>query len=110
VDDLTELYDDARLFIAPTRYSAGISLKSYEAAAHGLPIVATTQIGQQLDWTHETELLLADDEQAFAVACARLYRARALWQRLRAQALQRVQTECCPVSFTEQLKAIINDG
>src|SRR5205085_959485 len=33
VDDLTPLYDRARLFVAPTRFASGIPLKVYEAAA-----------------------------------------------------------------------------
>ena len=39
--DLTRLYDAARVFVAPTRYAAGIPHKVHEAAARGVPIVAT---------------------------------------------------------------------
>ena len=33
VDDLAPLYDSSRIFIAPTRYAAGLPLKVVEAAA-----------------------------------------------------------------------------
>jgi glycosyltransferase involved in cell wall biosynthesis len=108
VDDLTEAYNNARLFIAPTRFSAGIAHKVHEAAAHGLPLVATSSIGKQLGWSHEKEVLLADDEKSFAAECVRLYQDRQLWQRLRQNALARIETECCPAAFSERLRAIVN--
>jgi glycosyltransferase involved in cell wall biosynthesis len=107
VEDLTNLYARARLFIAPTRFSAGIPHKVHEAAAHGLPVVATTLTGRQLGWNHEEELLLADDAESFAAACVRLYQDCDLWKRLRRSALNRVQRDCSPEVFTETLKDII---
>ena len=41
VDDLAPIYDQMRIFVAPTRFAAGIPLKLCEAAAQGIPIVAT---------------------------------------------------------------------
>src|SRR5262249_31922508 len=41
VEDIVPIYEDARIFVAPTRFAAGIPLKVYEAAAHGLPVVTT---------------------------------------------------------------------
>lgn len=108
VEDLTELYNTTRLFVAPTRFSAGIPHKVHEAAAHGLPVVATTLIGTQLGWRHEAELLLADNEHIFAAACAKLYQERQLWNSIRQNALERIKTECCPVAFSTQLRAIVN--
>ena len=107
MDDLTELYNRARLFVAPTRFSAGIPLKVHEAAAHGLPVVTTPLIGKQLEWTDGGELLIAGDAHEFATACVRLYRDQTLWQRLRARALARVAQDCSPAAFAERLRAII---
>lgn len=107
VKDLTRLYDECRVFVAPTRFSAGLPLKVLGAAAHGLPVVATALTGSQLGWNHDEELLLAEGEESFAAACIRLYQDRDLWQRLRQNALKRVATECSPESFAEQLKAVI---
>ncbi|HEX7177611.1 MAG TPA: glycosyltransferase [Pyrinomonadaceae bacterium] len=107
VEDLTELYDRARLFVAPTRFSAGLPYKVHEAAAYGLPVVATTLIGGQLGWAHEEEVLLADDAKGFASACIRLYRDERLWTLLRENALKRVEMDCSPVSFSERLTKIL---
>lgn len=107
IKDLTELYDQCRIFVAPTRFSAGVPLKVIEAAAHGLPIVATSLAGSQLVWKHDRELLLAEDEESFAAACVQLYQDRDLWQRLRDNALRRVASDCSTDSFSEQLRTIL---
>lgn len=107
VQDLGELYNQCRIFVAPTRFSSGLPHKVHEAAAHGVPIVATSSAGRQLGWTNGEELLLADDEKAFAEACARLYLDGELWNRLRENALDRVTRECSPEAFTEKLKTIL---
>ncbi|MFU8833202.1 MAG: glycosyltransferase, partial [Wenzhouxiangella sp.] len=71
-DDLGPLYSTCRVFIAPTRFAAGIPHKVHEAAAHGIPVVATSILAGQLGWHHRDELLVADDAQQFAACCAEL--------------------------------------
>jgi len=44
VTDLTSLYRDCRLFVAPLTEGGGIKIKILEAMAHGIPVV-TTPIG-----------------------------------------------------------------
>ncbi len=50
VDDLTRLYNNARVFVAPTRFAAGIPLKVIEAAARGVPVVCSKLLARQLGW------------------------------------------------------------
>ena len=92
VEDLTPLYDRCRVFVAPTRFAGGIPHKAHEAAAHGLPMVATSLIAGQLGWSEE--LLVADAPLQFARQCAALYAQTDLWQTLRARALARVARDC----------------
>jgi glycosyltransferase involved in cell wall biosynthesis len=108
VNDLTPIYNRARLFVAPTRFSAGIPLKVCEAAAYGLPVVATSLTGMQLGWNHEQELLLADTPQDFASACVRLYGDPRLWNRLRDNLINRVKRDFSPEAFSKQLQQIID--
>jgi GT2 family glycosyltransferase len=90
VDDLTPLYDDARVFVAPTRFGAGIPLKVIEAAARGVPVVATSLVARQLGWQPGVELLTADAAEDFAAAVAALCRDRELWTQVRGAALARI--------------------
>jgi glycosyltransferase involved in cell wall biosynthesis len=103
VDDLTPLYEDARVFVAPTRYAAGISLKIIEAAARGIPIVCTALVADQLGWIAGVELLAADSPTDFANAIASLYADAALWKRLRDAALQRVAHDYNAAAFRSAL-------
>jgi glycosyltransferase involved in cell wall biosynthesis len=104
VDDLTPFYDNARVFVAPTRYSAGISLKVIEAAARGVPVVCTRLVADQLGWESGVDLLAADGADEFAGAIASLYRDADLWTRLRTTALTRVANEYSAIRFRSALQ------
>jgi glycosyltransferase involved in cell wall biosynthesis len=108
VEDLTTVYNRARVFVAPTRFSAGIPHKVHEASAHGLPVVATTLTGTQLGWTNGRELLLSDKPEDFAQACVRLYQDEQLWNRLRKTALDRVAIDCSRETFARTLAGIVS--
>ena len=108
VEDLPELYSRARIFIAPTRFAAGIPFKVHHAAAHGLPVVATSLLAGQLGWQSGRELLTADDADGFAEACGRLYCDPELWQRLRSAALDRVAQDCSQAHFDSALAAALD--
>jgi glycosyltransferase involved in cell wall biosynthesis len=110
VKDLTELYDSVRIFIAPTRFSAGIPQKVHDAAARGVPIVATPLLAGQLGWADESPILAAGDAETFAAKCVQLYTDEALWNRLRQAAIERVGKECSPELFENRLRSIIENG
>jgi O-antigen biosynthesis protein len=101
------MYDTAKIFIAPSRFAAGIPLKILDAAAHGIPIVATSLLGHQLGWTNGEELLLADNAEDFAESCIKLYNDPVLWQKLRENALNRVAQDCSQESFDQTIKKIL---
>jgi glycosyltransferase involved in cell wall biosynthesis len=99
VADLTPLYDRARLFVAPTRFAAGIPYKIHHAAAHGLPVVCTPLLSRQLGWGDEVRA--AED---LAAAVCDLYGDEAAWQRQRDAALARVTADCDPQKFAAALR------
>ena len=110
VEDLDLLYAQSRLFIAPTRYAAGIPMKVHEAASVGLPTVATNLLTKQLGWTHEQELLSAANADAFAACCVQLYLDDALWSRLRVGGLAAIARDCAPESFGAVLGSALWDS
>jgi GT2 family glycosyltransferase len=107
VPDLAPLYAQSRVFIAPTRYSAGIPMKVHEAAARGLPVAATSLLARQLGWADGEALTVGDSAEAFARACSRLYDDAALWETVRAGALARVTAECEPAAFDAKVAAAL---
>jgi glycosyltransferase involved in cell wall biosynthesis len=104
--DLSELYASARLFVAPTRFAAGLPHKIHEAAARGLPVVATPLLAGQLEWT-ERELAIAADAETFASRCCELYADPDQWLSKRNAALDRVRAECSPESFDKSVGDVL---
>jgi glycosyltransferase involved in cell wall biosynthesis len=94
--DVTPFYNRARVFVAPTRFAAGIPLKVIHAAASGLPVVCTSLLARQLGWTPDVEVLSADSASDFARNCAALHSGETLWSRLRSSALEKVRAEYSP--------------
>jgi O-antigen biosynthesis protein len=111
VSDLVPLYDAHRVFIAPARFAAGIPYKVHEAAAFGLPVVATSLLSTQLGWPDGAVIGAADasDPAGFAARVIALHRDAALWNRIRAAALARVAMELDPGDFGSRV-AVLTQG
>ncbi len=109
VADLRPLYDSHRLFVAPTRFAAGMPYKVHEAACFGLPVVATSLLSRQLGWQDGQDLLTADatDPAQFAARIVALYRDAGLWQRLRDAALARIAQDSQPDTFAAAISRIL---
>jgi glycosyltransferase involved in cell wall biosynthesis len=108
VADLRPLYNAARIFVAPTRFAAGMPYKIHESASFGLPVVATEILRQQLGWDDGRELLAADaDPVRFAALVSGLYRDPALWQHLRDAALLRIGRENTPADYAAAIRGIM---
>ena len=109
VKDLAPYYNAHRVFVAPTRFAAGIAYKIHEAAAHGLPIVATQLLCDQVGWISGTDMMTAaiEDPQAFAHALVRLYNDETLWKQIRRNALHRIFVENRPDVYADRIKRII---
>ena len=107
VESLDAMYQECRVFVAPTRFAAGIPHKVHEAAAHGIPAVVTPLLARQLGWRHEQEVLVGENPEAFAAQCARLYRDARLWERLSKSAREAVARDCSETKFQQTLADVI---
>ncbi len=109
VDDLAPLYDQHRVFVAPTRYAGGIAFKLHEAAAYGLPIVASTLLCEQVGWRGDVELLSGDVAAPvqFATQVEKLYSDAGLWRALREAALGRLAAENSVEGYRQELAGIL---
>jgi len=109
VADLEPLYDSHRVFVAPTRYAAGVPHKIHEAASFGIPVVATELLRQQLGWEHGQDLLASDpsDPAAFARHVLALYRSEVVWTQMRMRASERIRVECGQETYARVIQAIM---
>ncbi len=108
-EDLTPFYDAARVFIAPTRFAGGIPAKVIEAAANGIPVVATPLLVGQLGWRAGTEILEAGTPEDFTAAVAQLLTDDSLWRTLQARAWERVAHAYNPDAFADSVRRAVRD-
>jgi glycosyltransferase involved in cell wall biosynthesis len=106
-EDRGPLYSEARVFVVPARYSKGAPFEAHEAAAHGVPLVVSSLVGQQLGWQNGEECLVADDAYAFAESCLRLYEDAELWERIRSAALERVRRDAGENTFGSAVERVL---
>lgn len=109
VADLEPLHARSRIFIAPIRFGAGIPLKILGAAAHGLPVVATSTLVNQLAWRDGDEILDGgeSDPQRFASQLARLHEDEELWRRLQRKSMEAVRRQFDCDSLRRSLEAAL---
>jgi O-antigen biosynthesis protein len=82
VPDVAPYFNECRASVSPLRYGAGVKGKVNLAMSYGLPVIATTPSIEGMHLTPESDVLVADDPEAFADAVARAYGDEALWTRL----------------------------
>ena len=100
---------NARVFIAPLRFGAGIKGKVGEAMAHGIPVVTTSIGAEGFGLTHELDVMIADDPAAFAAAVARLYSEKELWERVAHNSRLRIENHFTPEVVAETINNSIRE-
>jgi len=91
VPDIDPLMDGCRLAVAPLRYGAGVKGKVNLSMAHGQPVVATPCAVEGMHLIAGTDVLVAEDAEAFADAIVSAYADQATWERLSAGGLANVE-------------------
>ncbi len=66
VPDLNQALNEAAVFIAPLRFSAGVQNKVLEAMAAGVPVVTTSNVNEGLGARHGQDLLVGDGADELA--------------------------------------------
>ncbi len=85
--ELGGLYDRVRVAISPTRFGAGVKVKTVEAIQHGVPVVCTSEAAHGLGAGLATAAWVAPDAPGFADAVVTLASDRRAWERARAAAV-----------------------
>lgn len=106
--DLVPCYDAARVFVAPARFAGGVPAKVIEAAAAGIPVVASSLLVRQLGWSEGAAIRGARDAAEFARAIDALLRDDAAWLRQRAGAWDECARRYDPARFRAELQAAVD--
>lgn len=106
-EDPTPYYAGCRVFVVPHQYSAGIPWKLSEAMARGLPAVVSELTAAQLGVEDGREVLVGGTPAELAAQVVRLYKDEALWNEVRANALEFVRRQHDPEMLGRALDDLI---
>jgi GT2 family glycosyltransferase/glycosyltransferase involved in cell wall biosynthesis len=108
VPDVEELLRQARVFVAPLRYGAGMKGKNGHAMSHGLPIVTSSVGAEGMGLVDGRHALIRDDPDGFATAVVELYTQQPLWERISTNALDLVRRSWTPEAMQHRLYDLLH--
>ena len=82
VDDVADVYNGCRVFVAPLLTGAGIKGKVIDGLAYGTPSVLSSIAAEGTGVRQGIDALVAETPEEWADAVARLYTDQALWEAL----------------------------
>ncbi len=97
----------ADVAVVPLRFESGTRFKILEAAACGIPIVSTTLGAEGFDVVHKRDILIVDDEKAFADSIIDLIKNKDLAERISTNCKKLVQKRYTIKSLVKQAKSIL---
>lgn len=109
VDDLGPVFDQHRVFVAPTRIAAGVPHKVQQAMALGLPCVVTRNLAEQLEISGNRApfLTAVEDPAEFAEQCVALHADESLWRQIQAEAWTEIEREASAAAFSKKFGQIL---
>lgn len=107
IDDLDLLFSRARLFLAPTRYAAGVPHKVHLASSYGVPTLTTSLIAEQLGWSKLKSLFVFDTPDEFTHAIRVAFEDLDAFTQIRQSMLQVFNRDCDPAVFGGNLRSIV---
>jgi glycosyltransferase involved in cell wall biosynthesis len=91
VDNLDELFNSARLSVAPLRFGAGVKCKINMSMSYGVPVVTTSIGAEGMNIINGYTALIADNPVDFAKSIIKIYNSDELWTLLSKNGLENVE-------------------
>lgn len=109
VDDLDSFFNQIRVFLAPTRFAAGLPQKIASAVAHGVPCVVSPLLHRQIGWDEQVGYLVpaALTPDDYAECAVQLYNNTKLWAQVREAGLLAVERDFGARAFARMLETAV---
>jgi GT2 family glycosyltransferase len=107
--NLTEVYDPARVAIAPLRYGAGVKGKVGEALTWGVPVVTTSIGAEGMELSHQETAWISDDPQEFANGISKLLDNDELWNKLATAGEEHINAIMGPETLKKALNRVLSE-
>lgn len=106
IADISTIWDQAAALLSPLRGGGGSRIKLLEAAAFGVPIIATAFSASGLALDPDRDFIATDDPAGMAAACVTLLRDPERWDTRARQARKTVEQHHNWDNFTEKLQQL----
>ena len=102
------------MFIAPTRFAAGVPFKVHKSLSYGLPVVSSRLVAEQLKHDGKaagglSAATVKDDGKEFADACIRLLHDDNFWLETQEAALAHMESCCAPSALDATVQELIRE-
>jgi UDP-N-acetylmuramyl pentapeptide phosphotransferase/UDP-N-acetylglucosamine-1-phosphate transferase/GT2 family glycosyltransferase len=108
VENLDDVFNHARIFVAPLLAGAGLKGKVLEAMSRGVPSVLSPVAAEGTGLTHNVDCLIARTPEEWIAAVARLYTDEELWNRIAAAALKTAETRFSLAAGVEMFEGALS--
>lgn len=109
VPDVTPYFSQARMFVCPLRYGAGVKGKVGQSMAFGLPVVTTSIGAEGMHLEDGISAMIGDDEKLFAEKVINIYENERLWETLSKNARGVIEHYFTPEVVEKALLDVIED-
>ncbi len=93
IEDLSKLFQNCKIFVAPLLSGAGIKGKVLNALVYGVPSVLSPVAAEGTGIRNGLEAIVAEDVDEWVDAIYKLYKDKDLWQKLSKNAIEFVRNE-----------------
>jgi glycosyltransferase involved in cell wall biosynthesis len=107
VEDLTDLYRNVRVTVAPLRFGAGLKGKVVASLAVGLPCVVTSIAAEGMPDGSADPIAVADDADGFARAIADIHADPKRWYRMSDAGIAYARANFSIETITEKVRKLL---
>ena len=107
VEDVKPFFNQAKVFIAPLRYGAGMKGKIGQSMSLGLPVVTTSIGAEGMNVKNGRDALIGDEAGDIAEKVINLYKDESRWKDLSASGLRQME-KFSPSAVADQIDRILS--
>lgn len=107
IENLNDIYDKHKVFVAPHRFASGIPCKVYDAMANGIPCVISSLLADQIG--AKNCYLIAETKEEFVDKIKTLYEDECLWAEIQKNAFEFIINNCNQNVFEKALEDILKN-
>jgi len=109
IPELSDLFAEVRLMVAPIRYGAGVKGKIVSGLCHGVPQVVSQAAAEGMGLKHNNNAMIAGSAEQFADQIINLYSDSSLWNTVSENALQKALDSYSKDAVRGKITALLKD-